>query len=310
MVWRGWPATVALFDRAGARVGWLAAFYLLPLALATGSWRMLLRPGARLGPGAATYASWVGLAVNWLLPVAQVGGEVVKVWLIGRRGVANEDAFASVVVDKTLQVATQVGFTLIGLGLFAAQYTQNDLVVGILAGAVLLSIGTIVFYRVQRRGMFAMVAKVVERFISAGRAEQVRADAHAVDQQVLATYGRSGRLAVAFALRMAFRLVMVGEVMLAAWMLEVDITLGEALIIESLVQAVRAGAFVIPGGLGAQDGALVALGLTLGLAVPDALAIALAKRVRELAVGLPALAAWQCEQLRAARRDQPPPRRL
>lgn len=300
LVWRGWPAVQALFDRAQLRIGWVALYYAAPLLCATASWRWLFMPGRGPKWHTAAHVTWVGLAVNWLMPVAQVGGEVVKVWLLARRRTSTDAAFASVVVDKTLQVATQVVFTIVGLALFLAERTQYELVIGIVTGMGLLAVGAGLFYRMQRRGLFAMVARLAEKFVSAARAEQIKANATDVDEQVRATYRRRGRLAAAAALRMTFRLVMVGEVVLAAWMLDLDLTLGEALVIESLIQAVRAGAFLIPGGLGAQDGALVLLGVSLGLSSEGALAIALCKRARELMVGLPALGAWQIEHSRRA----------
>jgi uncharacterized membrane protein YbhN (UPF0104 family) len=49
----------------------------------------------------------------------------------------------------------------------------------------------------------------------------------------------------------------------------------------------------VPGALGAQEGGLVLFGAVIGIPADLALAVALAKRVRELALGLPGLAAWQ-----------------
>ena len=65
---------------------------------------------------------------------------------------------------------------------------------------------------------------------------------------------------------------------------------GEALIIESLGHAARTAAFFIPGGLGVQDGALLLLGSAVGLGPDAGLVLALTKRLREVALGVPALA--------------------
>jgi len=67
----------------------------------------------------------------------------------------------------------------------------------------------------------------------------------------------------------------------------------EALVIESLGQAVRAAAFVVPGGIGVQEGGFVALCSVFGLSPPVAIAVSLVKRVAELILGLPGLLAWQ-----------------
>jgi glycosyltransferase involved in cell wall biosynthesis len=65
-----------------------------------------------------------------------------------------------------------------------------------------------------------------------------------------------------------------------------------ALAIESLAASARGAAFVVPGGIGVQEGALVAVGAAFGVAAPAALALGVVKRGRELVVGAPAIAAW------------------
>ena len=65
--------------------------------------------------------------------------------------------------------------------------------------------------------------------------------------------------------------------------------------LESLGQAVRAGAFAVPGALGVQEGGYVMLGRVVGLGPETALALSLAKRVRELVLGIPGLIAWQLD---------------
>ena len=62
-----------------------------------------------------------------------------------------------------------------------------------------------------------------------------------------------------------------------------------ALLLESLGQAVRGAAFAVPGALGVQETGYVLLAPLAGLTPDVALALSLAKRVRELLLGLPGL---------------------
>lgn len=55
----------------------------------------------------------------------------------------------------------------------------------------------------------------------------------------------------------------------------------------------RSAAFAVPGGLGVQEGGFVVVSLLIGVPPEVSLALSLAKRVRELLVGVPALLAWQ-----------------
>ncbi len=66
-----------------------------------------------------------------------------------------------------------------------------------------------------------------------------------------------------------------------------------AIVVESLTQAVRHLAFVIPAGLGVQEAALVVFGRTFGIDAELALAVSMAKRSREILLGVVSLLSWQ-----------------
>ena len=117
--------------------------------------------------------------------------------------------------------------------------------------------------------------------------------AEAIDEAVVATYRRRSALTLSSLLRLVGWVAGVGEVWLTMWALGRPLSLTDAFILESLSAGVRGAAFMVPGALGAQEGGLVLFGALLGIPADLALAISLAKRVRELALGLPGLAAWQ-----------------
>jgi glycosyltransferase 2 family protein len=64
-------------------------------------------------------------------------------------------------------------------------------------------------------------------------------------------------------------------------------------VIESLIQAVSSAAFFVPGGLGVQEGGFVLIGGALGLEPATCLALAGARRIRDLLIFVPGLFAWQ-----------------
>jgi uncharacterized membrane protein YbhN (UPF0104 family) len=120
----------------------------------------------------------------------------------------------------------------------------------------------------------------------AGRAE-------AIDEAIVATYRRRFGLSRSSLLRLVGWFSGVGEVWLATRVLGWPLSLIDSFILESLSTGVRGAAFMVPGALGAQEGGMVLFGALLGLPADLALAVSLTKRVRELALGLPGLAAWQ-----------------
>ena len=67
----------------------------------------------------------------------------------------------------------------------------------------------------------------------------------------------------------------------------------DAVLIESLMHAVRGAAFAVPGALGAQEGGLIILCAIFGVPPEAALALSLVKRLPDLILGVPGLLAWQ-----------------
>jgi hypothetical protein len=59
--------------------------------------------------------------------------------------------------------------------------------------------------------------------------------------------------------------------------------------LESVGQAIRGAAFAIPGALGVQEGGYLLLASLIGLPPNAGLALSLAKRTREILLGLPGL---------------------
>jgi hypothetical protein len=66
-----------------------------------------------------------------------------------------------------------------------------------------------------------------------------------------------------------------------------------AIMIEGMTQAMRHLAFVVPAGLGVQEAGFVLFGHALGISTELALAVSMAKRLREVLCGVPALISWQ-----------------
>jgi uncharacterized membrane protein YbhN (UPF0104 family) len=81
------------------------------------------------------------------------------------------------------------------------------------------------------------------------------------------------------------------------------VSLAQALVIESLGMAARSAGFVVPGALGVQEAGFILVCELFQIPADTAIALSMVKRVRELAVGLPGLVAWQwSEGKRLARR--------
>jgi putative membrane protein len=202
-------------------------------------------------------------------------------------------AGASVVVNLTLALLTQLIFTLVGLGLLLANIQNSGVVPGLLIG---VSIGTLSFagfVLVQKRGLFGLLIGWLSGLAGGRRWLSRVGGAERLDNEIKAMYRRHRTLLLSAWWQMLAWILGAGEVWLALYFLGHPVTLVEALLLESLGQAIRSAAFAIPGSLGVQEGGYMLLGGLLGLDPQIGLALSLAKRVRQLLLGIPALLHWQ-----------------
>lgn len=274
--------------------------HLVPLTADALGWRCLI-PGK---PPVLTviFGRWVGESVNGLLPALQIGGNVAKARLLAQRGIGGASAGASVVVDVTLVMLTQVGFTLVGLSLLAVRVGGDRLLPTAMVGVGVMGIMLGGFVWAQRSGLFLGAARALGAIGQRGASAALLGGAGALDAAVRRLHADRRALLAAGSWHAVSWLLGVSETVVALTVLGHPVDLGSAVLLESLGQAVRAAAFVVPGALGVQEGGYLLLGATVGLAPETALALSLTRRVRDLVLGLPGLVAWQWDAARPLRR--------
>ncbi len=305
IAWQGIGDVADALGRAGWGIVVIALFHLPPMWADAMGWRRLIPDDLRPPRRTMLRARWIGESINDLLPVLQMGGNVVKAWLLADRGVPVGRAGASVVIDITLVVLSQILFTLFGLGLAAPTIGGGRPLLIVIAGTGIMAVLLGGFYFVQRRGFFGLVVRVSGRFLGGLGQASLSDRAATIDAEVKRLYADRPALSVSGFWHMMAWILGVGEVWFALRLLGHPVDIGTALLFESLGQAIRTGAFAVPGGLGIQEGGYVLVGAALGIEPAVALALSLARRVRELLLGMPGLAVWQASAIRKLLRGQP-----
>ncbi|MDY0882207.1 flippase-like domain-containing protein [Dongia soli] len=293
---------VALLRQAGPGLLLASLIHVFPMALNAHAWRVIL-PGARR-PGLASMLRivWVREAVNGLLPVARIGGEVVSYRLLRRIGVRRSPAVASLTVDMALSVLSQLAFALLGVAFLQAQ-GAGSLAMQITLALAVLALLAIIFVAVQHGGLFERVMRVLNR-LAAGRFEEAIGHSARIDRAVQAMYGRRRAIISCLFLQFAGWIAGAAEIWLALWFLGHPVGVIDAIIIEAVIQAVSSAAFLVPGALGVQEAAFMLIGATLGLGPAPALALAAARRLRDCVVFMPGLVSWQIAETEKLRQAQ------
>jgi putative membrane protein len=286
------PAILATLGHAGWGLLLVALFHLLPLVIDAMAICVLIERALSAHPlRDSLLARWVGESANSLMPAGQIGGPVLMARHLAQRGLALEEAAAAITVSTTLQTFAQIAFALLGIVVLGqtTHFSPAALRTAALIASAFLAIQVGGFYLVQRRGLFSKLMNAVRRFSRKRDWSQWVAQAQAIDLAVQRTYRRNGAVTASFLLSLVGWIAGTGEVFLIARFLGTPVSWRDAFVLESLGQAIRGAGFAIPGALGVQEGGYLLLAPLAGLAPDAALALSLAKRARELLLGLPGL---------------------
>ena len=288
---------VKLLSKAGWMLFLLLPLHVLPLLLDAEGWRALIVTRCKLLT--LFLIAVVRQAVNGLLPVANIGGELVGIRLLARSGVDGTLAAASVVVEVLLTVVGQYLFVALGV-LFLLQFTQavrltNELLLGLAASAPIIAL---LIALLRHGSVFERLQHIAARIGPNLQKSGVALRGAEVDAAIGILFRAYARLARALCWQFAGLLAECLETWAALRLLGVSVGFSQALILESLTQAARQFLFIVPAGLGVQEVGLVAVGHVLGIGSDVALALSLAKRMTRIVFGVPALLAWQWTETR------------
>ena len=225
--------------------------------------------------------------IDSLLPVAQMGGELVGARLLTRHAVPAAVAGASVIVDVTLEVLSQLAFLILGLFALLALSGAGHLA-DWLGTIALAALGGGLLLLAQRLGLLRLLEFLVDRIGAQfpGLAAMSLSGLHGAAHDI---YCRRAAVLRAFGLHLFAWCLGTLETWLALSALGAPASLAQALVIESLGMAARSVRFAIPGALTVQEGGFALAAAAVGLPHEAGLALSLIKRARELAVGLAGL---------------------
>jgi putative membrane protein len=302
VVHEGWATICSTIDHAGWALLWLLPFHVLPLLLDVVGWRVLLAPRDPERRATIPVLFWIAAvreACNRLLPVANIGGEIVGIRLVKWRGINGAAAAASVIIEVLLTLINQYLFTALGIVLLI-QLTQDigtfSSVITALVASLPLPIFLIVLLRHGK--VFSRLESFAEKMLGGRSRLTELIDGSRLDLEIRAQYSQPGRLFAACAWQFLGFLAGSFESWLALRLLGYPIGVGGAVAIEAVTQALRHLIFVVPAGLGVQEGGLVLFGNMIGLPAEACIALSLVKRMREVAFGVPALISWQWAEAR------------
>lgn len=236
----------------------------------------------------------VGEAFNRTIPAGSLGGEPLKAVLLKRRCQVNyREGVASLYTVRTIDLAGQLLFVA-GAGVailyshsIAASYKVSIGLSVLVLCAMLASLILLPHSQLSRR-----LKRVLHRRSWGARAIEALSHIEEIEDRIRSFRRRHPRRFYgSLTLSLTHWTLGSVEVYVTFWALGSPIGLGEALLIEAVLQLVRTVTFFIPANLGSQDATYVLFAVELtGVAEPVALGAAIVRRVNELVVLLLGLA--------------------
>lgn len=279
---------------AALRLGGLAIIILLHLpviAMMGLAWWFVVRPAAHAS--AFVVARLSRDAVAETLPFSQLGGFVGGVRMLVLTGSQALDASLTLFADLMAEFGAKLLYTLTGLLVLARLLPDAPLLRPFslaLAGATLAA-GLLVLLRGQFRAIVnRLTLWAMRKVLPAGDAAE----------RDFARIFTPAHLLPSFVLHAICWLLGAAEAWVTFRLMGVNASPGQALVVDSLGTAFRTLGFLVPGALGIQEAGYAIVCTLFGITPAQAIAFSLARRARDIVVGLGGLGLWQALEIRKA----------
>lgn len=232
-------------------------------------------------------AKLAGDAVSQLTPLANLGGEPLKAYLLKSQAPTSA-GLASVVVNKAAQLITGLAFTALGLGLVVFYWTLPlALPVTVQAGlAILLLLAillALVLWRQQRRLFSSLLGLLSRLGMRTDQFERRLAKATRIDENIASFYRNCrGRFLLVLGFHSAGWLLGAWETHVILRALGVHADFSVSFLITALTVMINSLFFFMPSNIGVLEGGQVFLLTALALDPATGLSLGIVKRMRKL----------------------------
>jgi len=259
------------------------------IALLGLAWWTIYRSGTKPRIPRFIWARAVRDASAEALPFSQVGGYAIGARALSLSGADATAAGASTFLDLILEFAAKFPYILLGLALLAD--FRGDRIVAV--AVVVLCLCTLLALPFLQRPLRRLTSiKLFPRW------QGLRS----MRRRAVLAFGRMTARGESFSISILLHsvcwLLGAGEAWLIFHVMHVTVSLGAALVIDSLVGAIRAASFFVPVAIGVQEGGYVLLCGLFGISPATALAFSLARRARDILIAMPVLLSWQWREAR------------
>lgn len=281
------PVTSALASLGLSGLSIIALAHVPIIGMLGGAWWAIGR--APFGPRLPHFiwARAVRDAAAEALPFSQVGGYVIGARALSLSGAAAVSSGVSTFLDLVLEFLAKLPYVLLGLAILQLLKSST----ATLAATIAFAIGLFALALVLRPGARTLSAGWMDRLIR--RWPRLADSRQRIATALAQMSSQPAAISASLALHFVSWIAGAGETWLIFHLMGLPISLAAALVIDSLLGALRMVAFFVPGAIGVQEGGYVLLCGLFGLPPGAALAFSFGRRARDLLIAAPVLLSWQ-----------------
>jgi putative membrane protein len=283
------------------KIGWLGLFYVLLWQLAVFvllslAWWVL---SPNLNVGTVLWARLVREAAHACLPFTDIGGLVFEARVLVLGGVDSTLAAAFSIVDVIAEALGLVPLLVFGLIVLLTRHPGATATVPMSIALGILLIGGVAAFALRRP--LAKLLRLATVKLLKPWLQDAPHRAAELEQSVAELLRHKRRIAGGSLLHVLCWFGGAANVWIAYHLLGAELTVVDALAIESILSGTLAVAWLVPAGLGAQELTYVGVGGLFGIPAYLSLAVSLTRRARDILIGAPALLLWQGREARLLR---------
>lgn len=259
------------------------------------SWKILITT-KKLTLWWCVIITWISQTASKIMPTGVLTGEFVRIYLGKKKGVSTSQISATVIGDLLLATLSLMILGLMSVVIFFFYYDGFEQkffdlrfvffgVFCIFIGSIFFSLG--IRYRLIK--VFLKRTLFTKQFICP------KSLINSLLKIDFVLYNLSYKLRI---LLLGLIIRLFGwfggaiEILIFFWIIDIDISILDAVLIEVFTALMRSIVFFIPAGVGVQELSFVLVGNFIGLSNPISFSVALGRRIREIIIGIPAIITW------------------
>ena len=289
----GSPDSIKLINENKSNLHWIIFAHIPTLYFDAIAWQVFIK-NKRLSILWTFLITWVSQASGKFFPTGTISGEFIRVYLGVKRGLTIYESSSTVFADliiATFSLFLISIFSLLVVTFDSISFFNNQKSLYLYVSIFLMFLGCIFFYFFVKLRLIKFLLKKENIFGFRLNKKNLRI-LFKIDFSLFLLSRNRLNLLKALLSRLLGWIAGAFEIYVFLFIIGVDASLLDVILIEAFTGIVRAVAFFIPAGLGVQELAFVLIGNYVGLGDTVAFSIAIGRRIREIIVGVPAVLIW------------------